>query len=271
MKILVLAPYYPHRDDSFSGIFNERCVATLSELCDSVEVLVPRPYAPPVLSSLVPRWKAYSKIVGYEVRNGIPVYRPTYLQIPRVRRAFWIDPAAFYWCRHAARKMHRRVRFDAIVSFDLIGVGGIAWRMGQDLGIPASGWAVGGDVRFSATSSYGQALLQAIKHLDLVFYQSYELLEKVAELLRVSPHQMSPCEHVVLPRGVPEPPSLSRGESRNRLRAEWRISNNQIVVLTIGRIVRDKGIFELLNAISLAASRDPRIMCVLVGSQPAFD
>jgi hypothetical protein len=44
--------------------------------------------------------------------------------------------------------MHRRTRFDVIHSFDLAATGGLAWRMGRDLGIPASGWAFLGDLRF---------------------------------------------------------------------------------------------------------------------------
>jgi glycosyltransferase involved in cell wall biosynthesis len=52
---------------------------------------------------------------------------------------------------------------------------------------------------------------------------------------------------------------------------EWRVKSAQVVVLYVGRIVRDKGMFELLEALSLAAATNPKIICVLVGSKPAFD
>jgi teichuronic acid biosynthesis glycosyltransferase TuaC len=271
MKLLFLAPYYPHASYRFSGIFNERSACALSEFCDTVEVLVPRPYAPPLLSSLSPRWKIYRHIRRHEIRNGISVHRPGYFQIPRLGGAFWIDPGTFFWSRRTARKIHQRIGFDAIISFDLIGVGGLAWRLGQDLGIPASGWAVGGDVRFPENSSYTRVLLRAIKNLDLVFYQSQELLEKAAELSGLAPAQMSGHRHVVLPRGIPAPPSLVKTEVRNQIRSELGAKENQIIVLSIGRVVRDKGIFELLDALSLAATKDLRIICVSVGSTPDLD
>ena len=270
MKVLIVVPYYPHPGDSFSGIFNERCAHALAELCDNVEVLVPRPFAPPIVSLLVPRWKVYREMVQHEIRNGIPVYRPSYPQVPRFGGAFWIDPGAFFWCRRMARKMHGRVGFDVLLSFDLLGVGGLAWRLGRDLGIPACGWAIGGDVRFPPSSSYTRVVLRAIKNLDLVFYQSNELLERVASLLGLFPSQMS-NRHVLLSRGIPAAPLIPRAELRKRIRAEWRVNEHQIVVLNIGRVTRDKGIFELVEAVKIAASKNPRVLCILVGSRPAFD
>ena len=62
MKILVLAPSYPHAAHSFAGVFHERFAIALKEFCEIVEVLVPRPYAPQLLSSLVERWTKTSTI-----------------------------------------------------------------------------------------------------------------------------------------------------------------------------------------------------------------
>ncbi len=54
----------------------------------------------------------------------------------------------------------------------------MAWRLGRTLGIPASGWAFGGDVRFPHTSPAGWVVRRAIERFDLIFYQSHELLEQ---------------------------------------------------------------------------------------------
>ena len=56
----------------------------------------------------------------------------------------------------------------------------------QDLKIPAAGWATGGDLNFPALSSYGQAVARTLRKLDIVFYQSHELLEKAAAPPRAS-------------------------------------------------------------------------------------
>jgi glycosyltransferase involved in cell wall biosynthesis len=49
------------------------------------------------------------------------------------------------------------------------------------------------------------------------------------------------------------------------------IADDHVLVLNLGRICREKGLFELLQAVSLAAAKDSRITCVIVGSSPAFD
>jgi teichuronic acid biosynthesis glycosyltransferase TuaC len=271
VNILVVAPNYPYPSYRSSGIFNEKSAYALSKLCNRVEVLVPSPYVPPLLPSLVPRWKAYATVPRYKSENGISVYRPTVPVVPGIAQALWADQSAFLWCRQRARKMHRRTRFDAIISFDLMGAGGVAWRLGQDLQLPASGWATGSDIRVPASSSHGRAVIRTLQNLDFVFYQSHELLEKAAGLLGTSAGQLSSNRHMVLPRGIPEPPNVPKEEMRDRIRAEWGMKADEVVVLYLGRILHAKGMLELLEALRLATSSDPRIKCVLIGSKPVFD
>ena len=270
MKLLVLAPDYPKPGRLFGGIFAERSVAALKELCDGVEVLAPRPYAPRLLSSLIPRWRIHASTPAYEMRNGVPVYRPAVPVVPRIGGAFWVDKGAFIWCRQTARKMHSRKKFDAVLSFDLIATGGLAWRIARDLGIPASGWGTG-NIFGPASSPLARVAIRALKQLDLVFYQNRELLNQAARLLGVPVNQMCHERHIVLPRGIPEPPPLDRIGTRQRRRAELGMGEEQVLVLYVGRIMRDKGIPELLEAFSLAAARDPRLFCILLGSSPAHD
>jgi glycosyltransferase involved in cell wall biosynthesis len=44
-----------------------------------------------------------------------------------------------------------------------------------------------------------------------------------------------------------------------------------VLILSIGRIYRNKGIFDLIDAIALAVAKNPHITCMLVGAMPAFD
>ena len=45
----------------------------------------------------------------------------------------------------------------------------------------------------------------------------------------------------------------------------------KVLFLTIGSILPRKGIYELVDAMSLAGARDPRIRSVAIGSMPGFD
>jgi len=271
MKLLVVAPSYPHPGHPYSGVFNEKCVDALGKLCETIEVLAPRPYVPPLVSSLVPRWRAYSAAADGESANGTLISRPATLVVPLFGGALWLDRVAFLCCRAVAYRRHKHVNFDAILSFDLLAAGGLAWRIARDLRIPASGWATGSDVRVPRSSSFGRSVIRTLKRLDFVFYQSQELREKAAALLRIAPEEMSGERHLVLPRGIPEPPLLDSDKIRKEIRTELKIPTDAVLVLNVGRISRDKGIFELIDAISLAARHDPRIVFVVVGSSPVFD
>jgi len=271
MNLLVVVPNYPYPAHRFAGIFNQKSVHALGRLCHRVSVLAPCPYVPPLVAACLPRWKAYATVPEFYTQDGISVHRPKVPVVPRVASAFWSDRGCFLWSRATARKMHRQRRFDAILSFDLAGAGGVAWRLGRDLGLPATGWATGNDVRVPAGSSHGRAVIRALRNLGLVFYQSTELKEQAAGLLGMSPARLSPERHVVLPRGIPGPPAISTVERRNRTRARWGIQPDEFVVLYLGRILRPKGLLELLQALSLAVAREPSIKGVVVGSKPGFD
>ena len=167
--------------------------------------------------------------------------------------------------------MHRRARFDAIISFDLVGAGGLAWRLSRELGIPASGWATGNDMRVTWSSSHGRVLLRAVQHLDMIFYQSGGTLRDSRKYVGVSVPEMNSDRHVVLPRGIGDPPVVTAKDARKRVRGDLRIEADQVLVLYVGRILQKKGVFELLEAVRLAAIQDRRVICAMVGSNTAFD
>jgi teichuronic acid biosynthesis glycosyltransferase TuaC len=272
MKLLVVASNYPYEGNRFSGIFNERSVEALSEYCESVTVLAPRPYVPALISALpASRWQAYARSNAHAVTNGVAVHRPGYLHLPRFGSAFWHDQSTFFFSRGTARKLHARYRFDAILSFSLTMAGSMAWRLSRDLGIPASGWATGSDIRAAKGTPAHRSIARTIENLDLVFYQSRELLETAAMITGISSDVLLAKKHVVLSRGIPEPPPLPRAEIRKRERASLKIGNDEILVLFVGRVVRKKGMMELLEAMSIAVRNNAALKCVIVGSKPAFD
>jgi teichuronic acid biosynthesis glycosyltransferase TuaC len=270
VTILVAAANYPHPGHAFSGIFNERSVAALHRQGFHVRVLSPRPYAPRALCQLVPRWQRYARIPGSETRDGVELARPAYPQPPVIGGSWSFEYGAYLASRRVVRRMHAAVPFDGILAFGLRDAGALAWRLARELGIVAAGWATGDDVRIGPGRPGSRALIRTLASLDLVFYQSGELLEQAAALLGTVPLAPPADRHIVLPRGVPVP-AAPDGDVRRRIRADWGISNDAVLVLSIGRVVRDKGIFELARAIELAAAEEPRIVCRMIGAMPGFD
>jgi len=271
LRVLVVAGNYPYAAREWTGIFTERCVEILRDVCGHVEVLVPRPYVPAALSRLHRRWDVYRQIAARETRNGVEIARPGYLQLPSLGNFRWVDRSRFCTCRGLVQRMHRRAHFDAVLAFDLLSAGGLAWRIGQLLSRPVAGWALGSDVRTEPGTPTGRAVAETLRRLDLVLYQSEELKSVAARLLGEEGSRLSGGRHVVLPHGIPAPPELDRGKCRREARAAWGVSNEDIVVLYQGRFLRSKGVFELLAAFAAAAAADRRLNCVCIGASPGFD
>jgi teichuronic acid biosynthesis glycosyltransferase TuaC len=270
MNILVVVTNYPNAGHPYSGAFNERSARALKTLGHEVEVLAPRPYIPGPLAALHPRWRAYKQISARESRGGLSVYRPAYLQVPGL--GGWVRPdlGAYISCGHVISERHRNRPYDAILAFNLIGAGGLAWRLAHRLDIPAAGWATGNDVRVPSRSAHGRAVRTALQRLDLVFYQSCELLDRAAALCSLPREVFAPRRHIVLPRGV-DPAPVRSGDARRAMRAQLDVGEDQLLLLFVGRIVRAKGVFELVEAFEQVRRERPEIVCVLVGAHDGFD
>jgi glycosyltransferase involved in cell wall biosynthesis len=149
--------------------------------------------------------------------------------------------------------------------------GGLAWRLGRDLGIPACGWATGSDIRANAGSPTGRNVRGALRKLDLVFYQSNELKGLGAELLGTRPDELSSERHIVQSRGVTEPETLPGEEVRRTVRSSLHVSDCQLLILYLGRVIRGKGLFELVDGFAHWAGVRTDLALVVVGSIPGFD
>jgi teichuronic acid biosynthesis glycosyltransferase TuaC len=268
VNILVVSSNYPHAGHPYSGAFNEKLAGVMTRLGAGVVVLSPKPYVPPLLSNLVPRWKAYGRAAKFDLRNGIHIYRPTYPQIPHFGSGLSADWLAFLWCWSMAKKLHSRLIFDAVLALDMMGPGVMGWRIAKMLGIRSGSWIY---CSIPLTSSYNRAIAGAIRGSNVVFYQNGELLNEAASLLGLKHSEMSADRHLVLSHGIPVPPELSWRETRERVRGSLEIAEDHILVLSTGRVTRQKGVFDLLGAMSIAAARHPKLACVWVGSMPSFD
>ncbi len=270
MRILAVAPDFPHQNHPYSGIFSQRIVSTLSEMGHDVEVLCPKPFVPPGVGR-IGRWRQYDSIPNrYEI-GEVLVTRPSIPIVPGVLNAFWADTSAWLVLRWKVLSRHRADPFDAVLGFDLGGSGGLAWRLAGDLRVPSAGWAFGSEVRSVPESGEGRSVARAIRHLDLVFYQSSELRQCAGQLvgkdLSLAPSSET---HVVLPHGIRVDAPLPTG-SRTDTFGALSIAADREILLFVGRIIRDKGVFELVDAFGGLCQTNSNAVLVLVGAIPHRD
>jgi glycosyltransferase involved in cell wall biosynthesis len=106
----------------------------------------------------------------------------------------------------------------------------------------------------------------------MVFYQSSELLQIGAQILAENPERLQQSgRHRILSRGVMAPETPPDNGVRAKIRAALRITDEEVMVLYLGRIVSDKGLFGLVDVLARSNRNIAHLKLVLVGAQPAFD
>lgn len=272
MRILVAAPAFPSAAHPFAGVFSAAIAATFRDLGNDVVVMCPRPFAPPGVARFA-RWKHYGGIEARSTYLGVPVHRPNTVVVPGLFQAFWADWAAWFGTRNYVAKLHREAPFDVVLGLDLGGAGGLAWRLAKTLHVSSAGWAYGSEVRVPVSTDHGRSVRAAIERLDVVFYQSAELRDCASKLVdRDLSIEPDASRHRVLPHGIRLPTSTETEQSCERSRRDaWGVASHQRVILSLGRLLRSKGVFDLLDAFEAIATDHPDVTLVVVGAMPPRD
>lgn len=260
------APAFPSANHPFAGVFSARIAETMSSLGHDVVVLSPRPLVPPGFGR-VSRWRQFAGIPSRSEWSGMPVYRPVSPVVPRWWSGLWSDVVPFIRSRSLVRRLHRAAPFDAVFGFDVQGAGGLAWRIGRRIGVPSAGWAFGDDVRHASESSVSRSVANALRSLDLVLYQSAELRLCANQMVSGALDDPLRCDrHVVLPHGIPLQPQHSGADDAV---PGGSVDGDELV--WIGRIVREKGPFEVLDAVEGLLEKRPTLRVRFIGALPDHD
>jgi len=86
MKILTLTSLFPNSIQPIHGIFVKARVEALARLA-YVKVVAPVPWGPRFMP--IKRYRPYARIPSVEYQNGLVVYHPRFLIIPKIGRAFY--------------------------------------------------------------------------------------------------------------------------------------------------------------------------------------
>lgn len=114
MNILVISHMYPSVADSMSGIFVHQQVKQLISEGHRVKVVSPKPFAPFPLKYLSSKWKGYSLIPDRDVIEGVEVFYPRNIEIPRGIMFSSSGMRMFVGIKKTLDKIHDNFEFDII-------------------------------------------------------------------------------------------------------------------------------------------------------------
>jgi glycosyltransferase involved in cell wall biosynthesis len=257
MRVVVLTRLFPNPVEPLWSPFNQQQFTALSKLCD-VEVLGVIPWFPG--AQAFRRWSVAGRLAAVpaaERVNGLTISHPRYLMAPKLPSA----SAALYAASLAAPAWRRR-RADVLLGAWAYPDGAATVMLARALGLPSVVKVHGSDVNVVAKlPSVRWQLSALLPRATRAVAVSRPLADQLATL-GVAPERIA-----VVPNGVD--PTLFHPRDQAAARAQLGLPVDARVVVYVGRLVRDKGVIELLQAMAQLAPRHPRLVLVLVGDGAA--
>lgn len=256
-RVLVLSHMYPSPADPANGSFVHRHVRALVAAGVAVEVVAPVPYVPGVLR-WYPRWRSYQTIRTLQL-DGISVTYPRYLRPPG---RWFHGPAAvsmYLGIRSTVSAIRRRFPFDLIHSHMLVPDGAAAVWLGHDHGVPVVCTARGDDVNIAPKWNVAarRATAVAITGCDQVVAVSQGLAAAMVSL------GQSHRPVRVVYTGTDFVPLAADPETS---RVQLSLPTERVLLLTVGALYRNKGIFELAAAAARLLGEGIPLHVIYVGS-----
>lgn len=251
MRILVVTSQFPIAGEPTRG---RPILQTVRELAQLAEVRVLSPVA------RYPHWARprsylYQAPAAAETSRDIDVRFTSYPALPMLSRPFngWL-------CARALHDAARDFKADVILSYWLYPDAFGALQVARKLGVPLVAGARGSDIRVRDAISR-RLTAPVVRKADRLLVVSADLSR-----LAVRDYGADPSRIRVIANGC------DAGTFHLRDRAEARrqcgISGESELVLYVGRLVAEKGLRELIEAMQELRKSRPRAELVLVGDGP---
>ncbi|OPX84750.1 MAG: putative teichuronic acid biosynthesis glycosyltransferase TuaC [Pelotomaculum sp. PtaB.Bin104] len=260
MKVLFLSPTFPNRYNPNYGIFAFQLVQNLQASNISFNVIAPVPYSPPFLW-FKKKWREQAHIPKKEWIKGVEIFYPRYLCLPGKKFIYW-NTLFMYWSVYPVlKKLHGKVRFNIMHSYGVLPAGYVGQLTAEKLGLSSTCTAIGLDINMLAQKS--------IKAGALARY----VLENTGQVIAVGKDLAAEINKLYVPdkmikviyNGIDSERFNTTNIDYVQARIKLGLSPDVRIILFVGRLVREKGIYELLEVFNRVLQNFSEAILVIVG------
>jgi len=251
MKALVISQMYPNSSNNVIGIFVHKQVQKLIESGCEVKVVSPIPFVPFFLK-VNPKWKEYSSIPKMEIRDGVEVHYPRYVQIPK---GYFMEH--YGWLMHLGikkciKKINDKFDFDIIHAHAVLPTGHSALCINKKYKVPL------------VLTIHGQDLQGTINRSEKCKNKVYRTLNKVDKIVVVSNKLKSIIKNerfadkiAVINNGI--------NPEEYKLDIKQNVVEKEFTILSVSSLIKSKGIDINIKAISILKKKYPDLKYCIVG------
>jgi len=258
MRILALSHLFPHTAEPRYGIFVARQLQAMARCGAEITLLVPRAYRPDLILHALGKQKHLSHATELLPFDGIDARPVVFPALPGLWYNSYAGAVATRAASATVRKLHRRKKFDVIYATNLYVSGDMAWRLGEQLGIPSTCLAIGSDVNdVPKNSPKLQATFDSIVRKLSGVLACGESLAKTIERLRT--------DDCLCVYGVVDTERFKPCDDRASLRESLQLPKDKTIFLYAGYLWKRKGLLELIRAFEQLQAHHENCHLVLCG------
>ncbi len=258
MTILIHSHMFPSAFNPVNGTFVYYAARQLVEQGHTVVVISPIPYVP----AGVPRksaWYKYKSVPAYVEQDGIHVYYPRFLSIPK-NMLYWLRGDLMYLgARRLIKHLFKKYNFDIIHAHVPLPDGVVAMKISSRYDVPFGVTVHGSNIYVRADASFRnyQKIEKVLRNAGFVGVVSQKLLD----IMKRKNLPVDQSKTKVIYNGVnvlPSPPPVDL--------PNYEPDNFHLV--TIAHAIKRKGIYEVLGALSLLKAKLPELHLYYIGDGP---
>jgi glycosyltransferase involved in cell wall biosynthesis len=253
-RLALVTPVYPNSEEPQRGIFTYYAARELLKWADLHVYCLLAAYPP--VRALHSRHRVYARVDPSFQTPGVPVRYIQYPAVPLLSRGLNHHTAARWLRPHLERD-----RPDLVLAYWTHPEGSAALKVGRMLGLPVVIKALGTDLRTIKGAAARRIIERTVREADFVITVSDELTRRAIAL------GASPARVKTVLNGCD--PTVFHPADRALARAELQIAAETRLVLFVGHLIPQKGVFDLLDAAARLVSSHPRLLVALIGEGPA--
>jgi teichuronic acid biosynthesis glycosyltransferase TuaC len=262
MKILVISYMFPCKRHPTSAIFFANLLKELSPKVDDLLVVTPRPYIPKFLARIRKRWSRWYMDPMTSKQDGLEIIRPYVLTL---RGVSFLGINGILWqysLVNFIKNLIKKRKFDIVLGHNLLPDGIAAGRLAKIFKLLSVTWCIGTDINDFAEYSFMNHYLtkKCLEESHLVLTTSNALENKINRFSNKSINVRAFYRGINISnfQNLPAKESLMR---------DLQLNFQRRYILFVGRLIYDKGIYELAKAFNIIASKYSDIHLIMIGEE----
>ncbi len=262
MRLLVLSQMFPCLRHPTSAIFFANLLRELARYTERIVVVTPRAYIPRGLRLLNRRWSRWYLDPGVSEENGLKIIRP---HVPMLRGERYLGVNSLLMQASLSGLFGRIIgeeRIGMVLGYNMIPEGIAAVGLASRFGLPSAFWAIGSDVNdFGRYNAFNRMLSRRCIGSGATIFAESRALEHTIRSLSPAPADVRTFYKGIDVSNFADLPS--REEVRNRL----DLSRDRRYILFAGRLIREKGVYELAEAFAGIAGGLGDVDLIMAGEE----